>query len=139
MTSAPFKKLLLPLLFAAGSLVLLLVVTPAGGSLLGSVFNGGGLTQGVDDARTEIANTGIRDETDIVFVIGVILKFILFFAGIAAVVAIIIAGFLLILGFGSDASLQRAKKILIWAPVGLLVIILAFPLVNFVIDLATTP
>ena len=108
-------------------------------SLLASVFDGEGLIGGLDEARDEIdtEDTGIRTEDDIIVAIAEIINFVLLFAGIFAVVAFVVAGFMFILGFGSDSSIQRARKIMIWAAVGLVVIIFAFVLVDFVVDLAT--
>lgn len=108
-------------------------------SLLASVFDGEGLVGGLEEAREEIETeeTGIRTEDDIVHAIADIINFVLLFAGIFAVVAFVVSGFMFILGFGSDSSIQRARKIMIWAAVGLVVIIFAFVLVDFIVDLAT--
>ena len=107
--------------------------------LLASVFDGEGLLGGLDEAREEIEeeDTGIRSEEDIISAIADIINFVLLFAGIFAVVAFVVSGFMFILGFGSDAGIQRARKIMIWAAVGLVVIIFAFVLVEFIVDLAT--
>jgi hypothetical protein len=51
---------------------------------------------------------------------------------VLAVAVIIIAGFYLILGMGSDSSRETAKKIIIYVTVGLLVIILSKLFVNVI-------
>lgn len=64
-----------------------------------------------------------------------ILKILLFFinfAGLLAVAAIIIAGIMLILSMGDEGRKDTAKKTIIYAIVGLVVIILASSIVRFV-------
>ena len=125
--------------FAAISFALLLTGIAGGGMLQASVFDGEGLIEGLTKAQTEIEGTGIREETDIVIAIGQVINFILMFAAILAFVAFVVAGFMFILGFGSDASIQRAKKIMIWSIVGLVIIVFAFVIVEFIINAATAP
>ena len=136
------KSILRPLLaslFLIGVMAVGYTQVSGDSSLLASVFDGEGLIGGLDEARDEIdtEDTGIRTEDDIIVAIAEIINFVLLFAGIFAVVAFVVAGFMFILGFGSDSSIQRARKIMIWAAVGLVVIIFAFVLVDFVVDLAT--
>ena len=101
------------------------------------VFDGGGLEQGLINAQSGLQGSGIREENDIIPVIASVINFILTFVAIFAVVAFIVAGFMFILGFGSDSANQRAKKIMIWAAVGLVVIIFSFVLVEFIVDIST--
>jgi len=120
--------------------VLVTIVTlnlSSGGAITASIFDGLGLTDGLQEAENEIVNTGIETETDIIVVIADIINFVLMFVAIIVLIAFIVAGFMFILGFGSDTSIQRAKKIMIWAIVGLLVIIFAFVLVQFIVDIVT--
>ena len=63
-----------------------------------------------------------------------VLNFALSFLALIAVIAIIVAGFLLIFGFGSDAAIQRAKKIIIYTIVGLVVIFFARIIVEFILQ-----
>lgn len=102
--------------------------------LLAQVFDGGGLREGLDKAQSELAGSGIREETDIIIVIVSVINNILPYAAIAAVVAFIVSGFLFILGFGSDTAIQRAKKIMIWSAVGIVVILLSMVVIRFVLD-----
>ncbi len=133
------KNLLRPILasfFLVGVLTVGYSQTVSDTGLLATVFDGDGLITGLEEAGTQIEDTGVRTEDDIIVVIAEIINFILLFAGIFAVVAFVVSGFMFILGFGSDQSIQRARKIMIWAAVGLVVIIFAFVLVEFIIDLA---
>lgn len=105
--------------------------------LLGQVFNGAGLIGGLNQAQAELSGSGLRGETDITFAIVAIINAVLPYAAIAAFIAFVVSGFLFILGFGSDAAIQRAKKIMIWSAVGLIVILFSFVLTSFIITTAT--
>ena len=61
-----------------------------------------------------------------------ILNSVLNYLGIAAVVVLVIGGFMLVVGLGSDESKKRAKNIIIYSIVGLIVIALAKAFVLFV-------
>ena len=67
---------------------------------------------------------------DIRQVITSVLNTVLNFVGLIAVIAIVVAGISLIVGFGSDESKERAKKIILYTFVGLIIIILAKLIVN---------
>ncbi|HLD07921.1 MAG TPA: hypothetical protein VJB60_02555 [Candidatus Peribacterales bacterium] len=54
-----------------------------------------------------------------------VIKFILSFLSLIAVIMIIIAGFYLILGAGTEASVTHAKKIILYTIIGLIVIFFA--------------
>ncbi|HLC75506.1 MAG TPA: hypothetical protein VJB82_00070 [Candidatus Peribacterales bacterium] len=123
--------------FALIAFAILFAGIAGGGALKASVFDGDGLIEGLSTAGEELDDTGIREETDIVVAIGEIINFALTFAALLAFVAFVVAGFMFILGFGSDSSIERAKKIMIWSIVGLVVIVFAFVIVQFIVDAAT--
>ena len=87
-------------------------------------LGGAGEITGIDgsagDVRTTIVDTLIT---------------VLSYVGLAAVVTIVIAGILLIVGAGSDNSRDRAKNIIIYTAVGLIVLLLASAIVGFFISL----
>ncbi len=85
-----------------------------------AIYGGGGISAGVSSA----SDTGVSD-TDLRQLIGDIVDEALLYVSLIAVAVIIIAGFYLILGMGSDNSRETAKKILIYVAVGLLVILLS--------------
>jgi lysylphosphatidylglycerol synthetase-like protein (DUF2156 family) len=60
-----------------------------------------------------------------------ILIFVLTFLALAAIITIIVAGLFLILGFGTEQSAQRARKILLYTIIGLIVIFFARIIVGF--------
>lgn len=106
-------------------------------SLLASVFGGGGLTDGLDAAKQEVSGSGVRTDGDLIDSILAIINFTIDFVAIFALVAFVVSGFIFILGFGSDQANQRAKKIMIWAAVGLLVILFSVALTRFIGALGT--
>lgn len=61
-----------------------------------------------------------------------VLRTVLTYVTLVAVIAIIVAGLYLILGFGEDSSKEKAKKIIMYTIVGLLLIMLANAIVGFV-------
>ncbi len=80
-----------------------------------------------------LANIGINipgGTGDIRQVITDVLNTVLNFVGLIAVVAIVIAGIWLIVGMGSDESRDRAKNIILYTIIGLVIILLAKLLVN---------
>lgn len=60
-----------------------------------------------------------------------VVNFLLSFLALIAVIVIIIAGFVLIFGMGSEASVARARKIIIYTIVGLIIIFFAQVIVFF--------
>lgn len=68
--------------------------------------------------------------------IGPILNQVYMIAGIIGVVVIIIAGFMYTLSTGDPAKTKRAKDAILYALVGLVVIILAFTITQMVLGAA---
>lgn len=123
MTRPVFLSIVLTLL-ALGTAVQLTHLEPAlvmaeGISLPSGIDLPTGVNLPSGDIRTKVVN---------------VLNFVLSFLALIAVITIIVAGFLLILGFGSDASIQRAKKIIIYTIVGLIVIFFARIIVEFIVQ-----
>ncbi len=67
-----------------------------------------------------------------------IVNFFLYFLGFLATVMIIYGGILYVTSAGNDENVQKAKKILMYAIVGIVVILLSFAIVNTVIGGAGT-
>ncbi len=114
---------------------------PALGILVAALFFGLG-------PEVIFAQTRLIDEGDNPSVIGestgawggslrsallTILNFFLFFLGLVATGFIIYGGFLYITAAGDDGKVENAKKILMYAVIGILVILLSFALVNTII------
>jgi len=90
-----------------------------------------------DSLQTGIkAAEGIKvgGTSDIKTTTQLILNNVLTYLAIIAVAVLVIAGFTLVLGFGSDESRKKAKNIVIYTIVGLIVIALAKAFVIFVIE-----
>ncbi len=62
-----------------------------------------------------------------------VLNFVLSFLGLIAVAAIVYAGFLYVTSGGDDSANEKAKKIVIYAVIGILLILAAFAIVNTII------
>ena len=62
-----------------------------------------------------------------------IINYLLYAGGIAAVVMIIVAGLQMSASAGDAGALAKAKRTMIWAIGGLVVMVLAYAIVNFVI------
>jgi hypothetical protein len=67
-----------------------------------------------------------------------IVNFFLYFLGFVATLMIIYGGVLYVTSAGNDENVQKAKKILLYAIVGIIVILLSFAIVNTVIGGAGT-
>ena len=94
------------------------------------VFNGPGLAGGVAEA-------GVIEGPVHGSLRGVILSFLykaLGFLALAGVVMIVIAGFTFVLSGGSDTAKDRAKKMILFVVIGLIVILFARTVVGFFLN-----
>lgn len=66
-----------------------------------------------------------------------IVNWLLGFLGLIAVVMIIYGGFLYVTAAGNDEKIGKAKKIIMYAIVGIVVILLSFAIVNTVLGAGT--
>lgn len=101
--------------------------------LFAAVFDGGGIEAGINTASSisGVYRGSVRD-----FVLR-IMRTVLDYLALAAVVMIVIAGILLIFSLGNDESKDRAKKIVTYSVIGLIVIIFARVAVGFIIALSS--
>jgi len=77
-------------------------------------------------------NVNARAEVDRTVINGI--NAALYIIGIIAVIIIIVGGIRYIMSRGDPATLKKAKDTITYAIIGLIVAILAFPIVNFGID-----
>jgi len=110
---------------------LALVAVAVGGGLLAG-YGGTDLIQAQLISEVD-APEGVVSNPDFRGVIVTFINYFLTFVGLIAVAFIIWAGVLMIIDGGDEESVGKAKKILIWAAVGLLLVMLSFAIVNFVI------
>ena len=101
-----------------------------GADVWGNNANGGGANNftgttglGTADLRTTIAN---------------IIKLVIGFLGIIAVVIILIGGFKWMTAGGSEDKVGEAKKLIIAGIIGLVIILLAFAIATFVLNSLNT-
>jgi len=81
----------------------------------------------------EIPDSG-GTTTDLPGAIESIIQFILFLLGSIAVLVIVIAGVRLVIGGGDEGERTKARDAVLYAVVGLVVVLLASAIVNFVAD-----
>lgn len=84
----------------------------------------------IDNASEAFDNTGNITE----FMVTAI-KYALFFIGFLAVMAIIAAGIMYVSSGGDKENIDKAKKILIFAIIGLVVALLGYVLVNTIVQI----
>lgn len=108
----------------------------SGGSI--DIFGGGGSGgAGVPDGdlvlpdATEYNTIGVN--TSLRGYILRVLNFALSFLGLIAVVAVIYAGYLYVTSAGDDSQIEKSKKTVIYAVIGILVVAISFALVNTII------
>lgn len=66
-----------------------------------------------------------------------IINFFLGFLGILALIMVIYGGFLYVSSAGNQENTEKAKKILLYAAIGIIVIAVSFALVNTILGAAT--
>ncbi|MCX6782298.1 MAG: Ig-like domain-containing protein [Candidatus Magasanikbacteria bacterium] len=117
-----WKKLLLVTLLLAGVGVFLLAAV--------SLAQTTGPDLGLEPIRQEL---GLPD-TDIRVIAARIIRVALGFLGIVALVLILYGGFTWMTAGGSEEKIQKAKKILMNAVIGLIIILSAYAIVSFVLQ-----
>ena len=88
---------------------------------------------GLDSLSSQ--NTGISTETDITKTIGTVIKWALGFLGAIAVVVIIYAGFTYTTSLGDPGRKDSAKNTIIYAVIGLIIVLISFVIVSTVTTL----
>jgi len=107
-------------LFFTATNPLLATSTDAGTKIKQGIIETG-VAAGIGDADTDIRET-----------IALIIRYLLGFLGIVFTVLIIYGGFLWMTAAGNDQQIDKARKILTQAAIGLLIVILAYALSTWV-------
>ncbi|MFH0837719.1 MAG: hypothetical protein V1880_00425 [Patescibacteria group bacterium] len=81
-------------------------------------------------AKSALAGTGITHTENFGDFIKKLVNFSLPYLVLAAFVGYVVAGFMYVTAFGNDEQLQKAKKILIWVSLGLILVILSYAITN---------
>lgn len=77
----------------------------------------------------------VNDESgDLPNMLGVIINTLLILIGMVSVVMIVIGGFRYTLSRGEASEIKTAKDIILYAIIGLIVAVMAYAIVNFVLD-----
>mgnify|MGYP000859667306 CR=1 FL=1 len=66
-----------------------------------------------------------------------VINFALFFLGIIAVAFIIFAGYLYLTSRGEDGQVEKAKKTILYAVIGIVIVLLSFAIVRTITEVAT--
>ena len=93
-----------------------------------------GFTQGIAGAETEAGQSGLRTTGDIKDIIISLISILTGLVAVIAVGAIIFGGVMYITSFGDEGKSEKAKKIILYAVIGLIIIALAGIIVNVVIN-----
>ena len=86
---------------------------------------------GTELAETSLGSTGITHTENFGDLIIKYVNFVLPYLVLAAFVGFVVAGFFYVTAYGNEEQLQKAKKILIWSVVGLLLVIASYAIIQF--------
>lgn len=121
------------LLFSLFFLPFLFFSPPFLENVSGSVFNGGGIEQGLGEVKRGVQRTGITTSDNFTLVVLGWVQFLLGFAGVFAFAVLVYAGFLYIAGFADEENVNKAKNIVINSAIGLVLIFSAYAIVATII------
>lgn len=85
---------------------------------------------GTGIAKGSLEGSGITHTDDFTDFVLKLVNFALPYLTLAAFLGYVVAGFYYVTAFGNDEQLQKAKKILIWSSIGLILVILSYAIVN---------
>lgn len=126
------RKSLQQFIVVTGLMTILLIIANAIGANLA-------MAQAIDPTQDQPAiiaqlsggQTGLRG------IVLTIINFFLTFLGLLAVIMVIYGGFLYVSSAGNEENVNKAKKILLYAVIGIVVIIASFALVNTILGAGT--
>lgn len=96
------------------------------GNLLAQVYNGGGIQAGIG-ATSGITGVATADPRSVIIKI---ITVVLNYAALAAFVMVVIAGFYLVLSNGNEENKDKAKKIITYTLIGLVVLLFSRVIVH---------
>ncbi len=86
---------------------------------------------GTQQAKESLKGTGVTHTETLGALIIKYVNFALPYLALAAFVGFVVAGFMYVTAYGNEEQLGKAKKILIWSIVGLLLVIASYSIVQF--------
>lgn len=95
-------------------------------SLLAQVYNGGGIPAGVNATAGITGISSANPRQAIINIIAVVLNY----AALAAFIMVVLAGFYLVLNNGNDENKDKAKKIITYTLIGLVVLLFSRAIVQ---------
>lgn len=81
-------------------------------------------------AKTSLEGTGITHTDNFGDFVKKLVNFSLPYLALAAFLGYVVAGFMYVTAFGNDEQIQKAKKIIIWVSVGLILVMLSYAITN---------
>ena len=95
------------------------------------IFDGPGLKEGARIVKCNL-DRGVSKEKNLNKLIIAWMKFFLSVVAVISVVAIVFAGFLYVTSGGDDGQSEKAKKIIMWVALGIILIFGSYAIVNTV-------
>lgn len=89
--------------------------------------------QGIDEHMTIFEDIDEVPKTDLMDVIGNVIQWVLGFLGLIATIFIIVGGFQWMTSAGDEEKIAKAKKLMTNGIIGLVIVLLAYILANFII------
>lgn len=107
--------------------------------LLAKAEDTSGFSEGLQGAASNLETIGTETGTqsDLTKVIGQTINVVLGVLGILFVVLVVYAGILYLTSQGEDTNVKKAKKLLTQAVMGLVIVVAAYAISNFVLDALT--
>lgn len=103
--------------------------------LIGDIASAGSLINPGDNPELISGATG--GTGDLRGIVKTILNFFLGFLGFVATIMVIYGGVLYVTSAGNDENVAKAKKILMYAVVGIIIILISFALINTILGAAS--
>ena len=117
---------------------LALAVLGGGGLMINSPAFAADPICGDDNVNEELkAAAGCNNKGTIKKPVVRVVNLLLYLVGIVSVVMVIVSGIKMTTSAGNPGAVQKAKTTLIYAVVGLVIAVLAYAIINFVLDFVT--
>lgn len=105
--------------------VLRIIMAPVSFAFNGTMSEGANAARGVDQATTLFGSAGVFTT---------ISNVMLFIVGAISVIMVIIGGLRYVISGGNSSNITAAKNTILYAIVGLIVAIMAYAIINFVLE-----
>lgn len=98
---------------------------------------GNEFTKGIQAAKNLATGTGLSDKTDLIPIITNVILWLLALSAVLAMGAIVWGGIMYISSLGDEGRAGKAKQIIFYAVIGVIVVLLSFVIISFVQTLLT--